>query len=85
MTLFVPESQVRRTLTWITPCKRSAARGQVTLLQPELRSSSTENVYPYRERVELLRSSGWGEAVLPRAALHLHGVIHVKVLRTKES
>jgi hypothetical protein len=25
--------------------------------QPELRSSSTEKIYPYRERVELLRSS----------------------------
>jgi hypothetical protein len=82
MTLFVPEPQVRRTLTWITPCKRSAARGQVAP-PTELRSSSTENVYPCRERVELLRSSLWG-AVLPRAAFHLHGVIHVKVLRTKE-
>jgi hypothetical protein len=26
-------------------------------LQPELRSSSTEKIYPCRERVELLRSS----------------------------
>jgi hypothetical protein len=26
----------------------------------ELRSSSTEKVYPCRERVELLRSSLWG-------------------------
>jgi hypothetical protein len=50
----------------------------------ELRSSSTENVYSCRERVELLRSSLW-RVVLPRAALHLHGVIHVKVLRTTES
>ncbi|MDR1053115.1 MAG: hypothetical protein LBL39_02975 [Planctomycetaceae bacterium] len=33
------------------------------------------------ERVELLRSSVWWDS-LPRAAFHLHGVIHVKVLRT---
>ncbi|MDR1052981.1 MAG: hypothetical protein LBL39_02295 [Planctomycetaceae bacterium] len=38
----------------------------------------------FAERVELLRSSLW-VVVCPRAAFHLHGVIHVKVLRTWES
>jgi hypothetical protein len=39
------------------------------------------------ECVELLRSSLWEGAYysIPRATLHLHGVIHVKVLRTWET
>jgi hypothetical protein len=38
--VFAHDSLVRRTLTWITPCKRSAARGHVTsycnMLSPPL-------------------------------------------------
>ena len=58
----------RRRITWITPCKRSAARGQVTVHYP----SNSVGVQP---------TTGLygGEHCVPRA---LHGVIHVKVLRT---
>ncbi|MDR1269976.1 MAG: hypothetical protein LBK82_10655, partial [Planctomycetaceae bacterium] len=68
---------------WITPCKRSAARGSATTA-----TGTTYVVQPktfiLAERVELLCSSLWEGAYysIPRAALHLPGVIHVKVLRT---
>jgi hypothetical protein len=57
-----------RRLIWITPCKPQAQLGVETasaLL--ELRSSSTH--YGVVET--------WHAASLPRAALRLHGVIHI--------
>ncbi|MDR1291211.1 MAG: hypothetical protein LBK06_08420 [Planctomycetaceae bacterium] len=44
-----------------TECSTGARHSTPT----ELRSSSTENVYLCRERVELLRSSLWGGSVTP--------------------
>jgi hypothetical protein len=65
------------------PVQTKCSTGKRTPQHTELRSSSTEkfilvvsvlNCYavPLREAYDLI----------PRAALHLHGVIHVKVLRT---
>jgi hypothetical protein len=53
--------KVRRTYTWITPCKRSTARGLCQPFPSELRSSSTENIVASSiidKSIELLRSSG---------------------------
>ena len=45
--------KLRSSSTWITPCKRSAARGHNNPHSPELRRSSTKSEH----NVELLRSS----------------------------
>ena len=45
----------RRCVTWITPCKRSAARGKQNRLYPE---APKELYCSVRQHVELLRSSG---------------------------
>jgi hypothetical protein len=63
--------EVGRTSMWITPCKRSAARGkEALLLPPELRKEFN----PLR---------GWEmerKRPIPRAALRLHGVTHIEHL-----
>ena len=46
-------TELRSSSTWITPCKRSAARGHNNPHSPELRRSSTKS----ERDVELLRSS----------------------------
>jgi hypothetical protein len=66
----------RRPDSWITPCKpersSGAARGRDNAFSlPELRSSST--------RYGVVET--WHAASLPRAALRLHGVIHLQGLR----
>jgi hypothetical protein len=43
------------------PVQVERSTGLGNLSQPELRSSSTEKIYPCRDRVELLRSSVEGE------------------------
>jgi hypothetical protein len=64
--------EVRRTSMWITPCKRSAARGkEVSPLPSEL-----------RKEFNPLRGWEMGQKhPVPRAALRLHGVIHIEHLR----
>jgi hypothetical protein len=63
--------EVRRTSMWITPCKRSAARGRETS-PPD--SELRKEFNPLR---------GWEieqKHPVPRAALRLHGVTHIEHL-----
>ena len=73
--------QVRRTYTWITPCKPQAPLGAETAPMLSLNSVGVQHFSvlccaPTEHCVHTLHH-------LPRAtAIALHGVIHMSVLRT---
>jgi hypothetical protein len=62
---------VRRKI-WITPCKRSAARGKDTHLLSELRRSSTRYGVEWGE---ILRSPAWRFAYTGLSAFKTFGLI----------
>jgi hypothetical protein len=65
------------------PVQTKCSTGKTQPQHTELRSSSIDSQQGQVFSVELLRSSvGGGILFIPRAALRLHGVIHVQVLRT---